>query len=248
MLTLATLLAPQAPLPAGGYNIDTAIALAPLLQLKAGIADVDEELTGELLQGPQAIAAGVKAEKAVEACGRVRKLLKEFVPRQQAQEAAGAAVRARLLDRGAAEAALVRTQEAEERLVAILEFDAADALKKDLLGNRIELMRPDAVRFYHRSLVAAQLELDAAAGCFGAEERALATRMAAAAAAGPDGAAARGRPPSPTEREAAVLRAIDALPGPGPMANRGDLQNQLDSRYQEELAREGLPNAMTVVR
>ena len=61
VLTLATLLAPQAPLAAGGYDIDTAIALAPLLQLKARIADVDEELTGELLQGPQAIAAGVAA-------------------------------------------------------------------------------------------------------------------------------------------------------------------------------------------
>lgn len=162
LLSLAALSMPPAP-PAAASDIDTAIALAPLLLLNRGIDAVDYELTGELLQGPQAVAAGVKAEKAAEARARVKKLLKEYAPREQARSAARAAVRARLLSKQEAEAVVARTREAEEWLVGILEFDAADARKKDLLGNQFELMRPEAVRFYHRSLVAAQAEVSRAA-------------------------------------------------------------------------------------
>ena len=35
------------------------------------------------------------------------------------------------------------------------------------------------------------------------------------------------------EREAAVLRAIEALPGPGAALTRGDLQNALDNKWRE---------------
>lgn len=67
--------------------------------------------------------------------------------------------------------------------------------------------------------------------------------MAAAAAAGPEAgggspspATGRLRAPAPGEREEAILRAIDELPGPGAALNRGDLQNALDNTYREELA------------
>ena len=43
-------------------------------------------------------------------------------------------------------------------------------------------------------------------------------------------------PPAPgeeREREAAVLRAIEALPGPGAALTRGDLQNALDNKWRE---------------
>ena len=187
----------------------------------------------------------------------MRKLLKQYPPTVQIKAATAAAQRAKLLDRRAAEAAVGRTREAEERLVSILEYDAADALKKDLLGNVAPLMRPDSVRFFHRALLSAQTELDAAAACFGDEERALATKFAAQAAVrtatepgGDDDALAR-LPPRPfgraalggyasaSEREAAVARAIAGLPAPPAALNRGDLQNQLNNEYEASLKRGG---------
>ena len=226
-LSLTTLWLPPVP-PALASDIDTAIALAPLLLLKSGIADVDEQLIDGLLQGQQA-TAGIPAERAVETRLRVAKLLKEYSPREQASEAAATASAKRLLGKREAGVAAIRAREAEERLVGILEFDTADARKKDLLGNPLELMQPDAVRFYHRSLVAAQQELDAAADCFGAEERVLATRLAR----GARGATAAAPPPPGVEREAAILRAIETLPGPGAALTRGDLQNALDQKWRE---------------
>lgn len=228
VLSLTTLWLPPAP-PALASDIDTAIALAPVLLLKFAIADVDEQLLDGLLQGQQAFAGGIPADRAADTCARVTKLLKEYSPREQASEAAALAMRSRLLGKREAGVAAVRAREAEERLVGILEFDAADARKKDLMGNLNEVMRPDAVLFYHRSLIAAQQELDAAAGCFGTEERVLAAKLAR----GARGATVGVPPPSSAEREAALLRAIESLPGPGAALTRGDLQNALDNKWRE---------------
>ena len=230
VLSLTALWLPPAP-PALASDIDTAIALAPVLLLKSAISDVDEQLLDGLLQAQPAVAAGIPMARAADTVALVRKLLNEYSPRAQARQAADVAMRAKLLDRRAAAHAPARAREAEELLAGILEFDAADARKKDLMGNLNEVMRPDAVRFYHRSLVRAQQELDAAVDCFGAEERALTAKLARGAL-GPKARV----PPAPgeeREREAAVLRAIEALPGPGAALTRGDLQNALDNKWRE---------------
>ena len=230
VLSLTALWLPPAP-PALASDIDTAIALAPVLLLKSAISDVDEQLLDGLLQGQPAIAAGIPMQRAADTVALVTKLLKEYSPREQARQAADTAMRAKLLGRREAGTAAARVREAEELLAGILEFDAADARKKDLMGNLNEVMRPDAVRFYHRSLVKAQQELDAAVDCFGAEERVLTAKLARGALG-----LKAGVPPPPgveREREAAVLRAIEALPGPGAALTRGDLQNALDNKWRE---------------
>ena len=230
ILSLTALWLPPAP-PALASDIDTAIALAPVLLLKFAISDVDEQLLDGLLQGQPAVAAGIPQERAADTVALVTKLLKEYSPREQARQAADTAMRAKLLGKRDAGTAATRVREAEELLAGILEFDAADARKKDLMGNLNEVMRPDAVRFYHRSLVKAQQELDAAVDCFGAEERALTAKLARGALGNKAFV-----PPPPSverEREAAVLRAIEALPGPGAALTRGDLQNALDNKWRE---------------
>lgn len=230
VLSLTALWLPPAP-PALASDIDTAIALAPVLLLKSAISDVDEQLLDGLLQGQPAIAAGIPMERAADTVALVTKLLKEYSPREQARQAADTAMRAKLLSRREAGTAATRAREAQELLAGILEFDAADARKKDLMGNLNEVMRADAVRFYHLSLVKAQQELDAAVDCFGAEERVLTAKLARGALGNKAGV-----PPPPSverEREAAVLRAIEALPGPGAALTRGDLQNALDNKWRE---------------
>jgi hypothetical protein len=123
--------------------------------------------------------------------------------------------------------------------VSILEYDAADGLKRDALNNKVTMMRPESLRFYHRSLLAAQEELEAACGVFGVEEREAAASFAKRSATGGSLRSTAVTSMSASERNGRILQAIGELPSAvGTALTRGDLQRRLDSTYAERRRQE----------
>ena len=233
-------------------DIDTQISLAPLLQLRSLVQEADEVLCEDLLGGGAIKEGGVRASVGQGTVSRVRKILTLQI-REQASRAASTAMRERAISRRDAELVASFAREADERLASLLEADAADALKLDDLGMPLPYMRPQKVRLFHRSLVAAQEALDAAFAVFAEDDRREATRLAGAAykrsvasdalatAGASSGGSLLAAPgyEAARERDDAVTRAIDALPGPAPALFRGDLQNALDNSWREGSAARG---------
>lgn len=169
--------------PAVAYDLDTAFALASLVQLRTAVADTDALLTsGELKErGPTSSVDGLKAYAGADARARVKKLLRQYKPRDQGSAAAAAAYKAGLLNRRQAYDAEAHAREAAERLATIVEFDAFDDLKADYSSKLAAIDTPEKRVFVHRALLSAQEELDAAFLSFGEAERAEALRFAGGA-------------------------------------------------------------------
>lgn len=163
----------QVPPAAAYYNLETALALAPLLQLRAAVVEMDEALSsGQLREGYFQAAEGAEAR------ARVKKLLKKYKPREQGIAAIKAARTANLLSEREANAARVHVLEAAERLAAVVEFDSWDNLDADYSSKFASLDTPEKRRFAHRAMVSAEEELDAAFACFGDAEQREAARFA----------------------------------------------------------------------
>ena len=221
---------PLVPRAAAAYDLDAALAAASLLQIKSSISQIDALLFEELLQQPEANPVGVAMEAGKLTRGRISKLLKSTAGRPRVVLDDLDNLPRRLGQRQAQEA-LRHARESEENLAAILEYDAVNPFKTDVLGNRMKLMRRDELDFYHRALLSAQNELAAAVDCFGADDRREAGRMldrSAFAALAPD---------VKEERESAIVARLAALPDPkGTALTRGDLQATLDAKYVDDLA------------
>ena len=205
---------PLSPRRAVAYDLQTAIALAPLVQFSAAVDDIDAFLFSGLLE--QRPPSGIQKEQGATACKLVKQLLREGRAREAAREAAAVAVKARVLTTPAAAEVERRAREAEERLAAIVETDAIDGLKRDQLNKELLSMRPEQLRFYHRALTSARSELGLACACFGADERRAALGLAAGASTADSVGATAYTERSAAERLAArdarILAAIDQLP------------------------------------
>ena len=210
-----------APRAAAAYDLDTALALASLVQWRAAVGEVDAVLFAPLLL-PR--PAAVTSESGSDARARLKLIIERSRVRELGREAVAAGRRAQLLERyptDGAKAVDGHVREAEEALYAILERDRADGLKKDALNRELRSMRPDELAFYHKALVAAREEMRLALRCFGADEREAAAALARRAAGGDDSA-------EPDER--AIGQAIAALEAAGPSAafTRTGVQAGLD--------------------
>ena len=211
-----------APRAAMAYDLDTALALASLVQWRAAVGEVDAVLFAPLLL-PR--PAAVTSESGSDARARLKLIIERSRVRELGREAVAAGRRAQLLERyptDGAKAVDGHVREAEEALYAILERDRADGLKKDALNRELRSMRPDELAFYHKALVAAREEMRLALRCFGADEREAAVALARRAAGGDDFSA------EPDER--AIGLAIAALEAAGPSAafTRTGVQAGLD--------------------
>ena len=227
------------PRSANAFDLQTALAVAPLVQYSQSIEDIDSFLFSGFLQQPlqQPQPAGISSEAGATARKLVTKLLKEGRARQLSQDATAAALEARVLTRAQAAEVERHTKEAVECLAAIVESNAATGLNRDALNYEMPFMRPEQLRFYHRALLTAQTEIDLATACFGEDERQAATMLSKRAAT-----AASGPRLTTTERDALVVAALDLLPSPlGTFLTRGDLQRQLDDAYVEK-RRRGRPD------
>ena len=169
--------------PALAYDLDTAFALATLVQLRTEVAETDALLaSGQLKErGPTSTAEGLKAYAGADARARVKKLLRQYQPREQGSTAAMASYRAGLLSKRQAYEAEAHAREAAERLATIVEFDAFDDLKADYSSKLAAIDTPEKMTFVHRALLSAQEELDAAFLSFGESERSEAVRFAGGA-------------------------------------------------------------------
>ena len=215
--------------PAVAYDMETTLALTSLLQLRGYVSDIDVALFEDLMQ--QKPPSGVKVVEGELTRSRIKKLLRTSAALPRA--VLSNLPLQKLIGRQNADAALLHGREVEERLAAILEFDASNALKKDALNTPIQLMRPDELAFYHRALMSAQSEIDQTLTYFGDEEQREAVRFLA-----------RGEPAAKIEasrreaalREAAVAAAIRELPDTtGTTLFRGDLQNSLNNQWQDDI-------------
>lgn len=225
------------PRSATAFDLQTALAIAPLAQYSQSIEDIDSFLFSGLLQQQQPPPVGIPSEHGATTRKLVTKLLKEGRARQLSQDATAAALEARVLTRAQAAEVERHAKEAEECLAAIVEADAATGLNRDALNYELTFMRPTELRFYHRALLTAQAEIDLAYGCFGDDERQAATMLSKRAAT-----ATSGPRLTSAERDALVVAALDTLPSPvGTFLTRGDLQRKLDDAYVEK-RRRGRPD------
>ena len=221
------------PRSATAFDLQTALAIAPLAQYSQSIEDIDSFLFSGLLQQQQPPPVGIPSEHGATTRKLVTKLLKEGRARQLSQDATAAALEARVLTRAQAAEVERHAKEAEECLAAIVEADAATGLNRDALNYELTFMRPTELRFYHRALLTAQAEIDLAYGCFGDDERQAATMLSKRAAT-----ATSGPRLTSAERDALVVAALDTLPSPvGTFLTRGDLQRKLDDAYVEKRRR-----------
>ena len=254
--------------PALAADLDTVLALVPIVQAREYIADLDGILFAALLQ-PK-LPSGIASTDGANARKLIKQLLKEAQLKDAAKFLVAAGKRAGQLDgKRLASAPLSsavegHAREAQERLTAILEFDAANSFKTDALGEPSLLMRPDELLFYHKALVGAREELDQVCLSFGAEERQEAATLAAklAPTAKPVGAAtnlptlgdegsgswpyvvpgSRGYAGSLAARDAAIVQAIGALPSPvGTALTRSDLVRLANEEYQEQRSKGKAP-------
>lgn len=235
-LALSALALPRAR-PACAADIGTALALAPLLQLRAEVAFAEDSLAAEVLRAAAAPDdVGVQAATGDAVVGRVRLALQQFRPRESAIDLASAARQAGVIDVGAAEAVRSHGREAQERLAAVVESDAQDALlRRDDLRTPLPFMRPERLLFVHRTLVVALEEVDAAFLCFREDERRDAIKLASGATnkvpliapgmPGYEPASLRGD---------AVSVAIGKLPGTPPARFRSDLQNTREDEWRAQ--------------
>jgi hypothetical protein len=148
--------------PALASELDVVFALAPLLQARTALISVDTNLFAELLAAPARVdsAGGVATEEGATARKAVKSLLQQAKLRKQGEELASVGRRVGALDGLGVREVTGHAREAEERLAAILEFDASYAFKRDALGDRLTTMRPDELAFYHGTLVSARQEVD----------------------------------------------------------------------------------------
>ena len=241
MATLSVLAQQRVP-PASAYDLETSFAVASIIQLHGVVEDTDTLLTAELLKQQAAKSVpDIPREYGVEARSRVKRIIKELQPEMIGNFAASTALKAKVLSRDQAHAVQAHCKEAEERLAGILEADALDARKKNALGQLDPSMRPEELRFLHRSLMAADLEVKAAVACFGEDERRAAAKFASSAVVplSPIGESARpttGDVVGPA-REEAIKRAIDAMPvTSGTALTRSSLQNKLENEFVSEMS------------
>jgi len=177
-----------APRTAGAYDLETAFALASLIQLRAAVAETDSLLTsGELKErGPTSTVEGLRAYAGADVRARVKKLLRQYQPRDQGTAASMAAFKAGLISRKQAYEAERHAREAAERLATVIEFDAFDDMRADYSSKLAAIDTDEKRVFVHRALVSAQEELDAAFSSFGEAERAEAKRFSGGAYVPPD--------------------------------------------------------------
>lgn len=226
-----TLLPPFSGPALAAADLECSLSVALLLQFRAAIAEVDEELFDGLLAQPSTSPMGVKAKEGDVARTRIRKLLKSSARPRLVLDDLGDLPR-RLGSRQKADVLLSHARESEENLAAVLEYDAVSAYKKDQLGNEVEFMRRDELDFTHRALRSAERELKEAVECFNADDR----REAARLLLGDSAYAAGATRESEANREAAIAARLLALPDPkGTVLTRGDLQSKLDAKYREDL-------------
>lgn len=225
-----TLLPPFSGPALAAADLECSLSVALLLQFRAAIAEVDEELFDGLLAQPSTSPMGVKAKEGDVARTRIRKLLKSSARPRLVLDDLGDLPR-RLGSRQKADVLLSHARESEENLAAVLEYDAVSAYKKDQLGNEVEFMRRDELDFAHRALRSAERELAEAVECFNADDRREAARLL-----GDSAYAAGATRESEANREAAIAARLLALPDPkGTVLTRGDLQSKLDAKYREDL-------------
>ena len=268
----ALLLVSPPPLtrPAVAADLEVQLTLASLLAVRGAVADADGLLFAELLREPERVekAGGVAATEGAAARKMVVALLRQGQLRELGREAARLGRRSRQLELFASSSSRKgctgdevanHAREAEERLAAILDFDAANAFKRDALGNVAQLMRPEELSFYHRAFVSAREEIERACACFSSEELRGAAAIVARTGATPFGLstslASESTPMPPsmaayvgslTERDAAIASAIGRLPSPvGTALTPSDLQRSLDNAWRESNAKQrGVPEAV----
>lgn len=229
-LALSLVPLPAVP-PAEAADLGTQLALAALVQTRYSVSAIDGALFESLLDPAGGAAkTGIEISQG-EACRfRIRKLL-QSASRPRSIVASMDGLPKQL---GSAAAAEVErhAREAEERLAAILEYDRANALKTDALGNSVALMSPAELDYYHRALRSAQAELELALLRFDAEDRKEAARLALGSQPAIELAERR-----VAERDGRISEAILGLPDwRGTALTRGDLQVQLDNAWRESLA------------
>jgi hypothetical protein len=219
--------------PAAAADLTVQLALASLIQTKYSVANIDGALFETLLEpsgSPAARRTGIDISEG-EACrSRIRKLL-QSASRPRTIVASIERLPQKLGRAGADEIER-HAREAEERLAAVLEYDLANALKTDALGNRVTVMSPAELEYYHRALRSAQAEIDLVLRRFDQEDRQQALRLAI----GPQPAAELAER-RVAERDGLISEAILGLPDwRGTALTRGDLQVQLDNAWREDLA------------
>ena len=256
----STMLLPLAPTPpaSAAADLDVAIALTPLLQLRTAVADVDGELFADLLLQPARVtsAGGIEVEAGSVMRGTVRKILQQGRPRDAGKFLAEIGRRSGQLNSARATEVENRSREAQERLAAVLEYERTNSFKTDALGNREPFMRPEELTFVHRALVSAREELEAACSLFPTEERTQAAVFLTQLNSKEPGGSTlpnsdeSGAPSSRSggggvgagasadvalrARDAAIATAIAELPSPvGTALTRSDLQAALDNAYRE---------------
>lgn len=227
---------------AAALDVESALNLAIVMQLRAAVVDADQVLTAGLLDAPP--TEGIPAEAGDAARARARALLLQYQPKERGAAAAETALKARLIRQSTAFEFSQHTKEAAERLSAIVESGYIDGLRYDALGKRVPLIRPEELLFLHRTLCAARDELDAAVRCFGdCEERREAVRFSGVAyAAGVQSPSSPGAPApgwpaslSPRDTDDLISQAILKLPSrTGTALFRGDLQRTLDPALNAE--------------
>lgn len=230
-------------------DVDAALNLAPILQVRSLVAEADAALVEEVLDGSALKSGGVRAATGSSTCSKVRKIIQLIKIKDQTAVASSYARRS--IGRKEAERAIGLGREADERLASLLEADAADALKADDLGMPLPFMPPSKVRLFHRTLVAAQEDLDAVVALFPEDDRVEAARLAGrayssssssssqelASSTGAGGGLlpAAGYLAARESRDDAITRGIDALPN-RPRDGRVNLQNRLDNEWREQQA------------
>ena len=260
---------PLLPRPAVAADLEVQLTLASLLAVRGAVADADGFLFAELLSEPERLekAGGVAVKEGKAARKMVVALLKQGQLKELGREAARLGRRNRQLDvfasassrRGCTgDEVANHAREAEERLAAILDFDATNSYKRDALGNVAQLMRPEELSFYHRAFVSAREEIERACACFSAEELRGAAAIVAKTGSTPLGLSTslasdtRPTPPSMTasvvsylERDAAIASAIGRLPSSvGTALTPSDLQRRLDNEVRESNAKQkGVPES-----
>jgi hypothetical protein len=115
--TLAAVALPLWPGGARAFDLETAIAVAPVYQLSAAVEDIDGLLFDGLLE--QRPPLGVPAADGATVRGLVRTLVREGQLRAISRNAASVAVDARVLARRQVGEVEAHAKEAEERLVRL---------------------------------------------------------------------------------------------------------------------------------
>ena len=233
-LALSTAALPTLRHPAAAFDMQTTLALAPLLQLSALADDIDDFLFASVLASRDS-AASVPTTTGTQARRMVQGMLVNGQPLEVARQAVSLAMKAQLLTRSEGSEATGHAKEAVERLASILEYESTNSFKRDALNQVAELMRADELLFFHKTLLAAQAELDSCVGSFGEEERRGAVGLVERINIGlVDGQ------PRPTASERGIIRArissaISAMPSTvGTALTPGDLIRTLNDRQRGE--------------